>query len=126
METIDQNNELSRLLDEEQAEIHRILVAMTRAIASQSVALLTGASVLAEADAHQAIAKFALDMDCVRPSFVGSQPVGRVQDERFRGVKVHRRGRRTQRALRLRICRLRGIRCWRCGCVRAKAGRLFR
>ncbi len=87
METIEQNNELSRLLDEEQAEIHRILVAMTRAIAAQSVALLTGASVLAEADAHQAIAKFALDMDCLRPTFVGSQPVGRIQDERFRGVK---------------------------------------
>jgi DNA mismatch repair protein MutS2 len=88
METIEQNNELARLLDEEQAEIHRILVAMTRAVAAQSVALLLGAAVLAEADAHQAIAKFALDLDCVRPTFVGAdeQPA-RVQDERFRGVK---------------------------------------
>ncbi len=32
LETIEQNNELVRLLDEEQAEIHRILVAMTRAL----------------------------------------------------------------------------------------------
>ena len=39
METIEHNNELARLLDEEQAEIHRILVAMTRAIAAQSEAL---------------------------------------------------------------------------------------
>ncbi len=89
METIEQNNELSRLLDEEQAEIHRILVAMTRAIAGQSVALLLGAAVLAEADAHQAIAKFALELDCVRPTFVGvaGQHVDAIQDERFRGVK---------------------------------------
>ena len=35
METIELNNEMARLLDEEQAEVHRILVAMTRAIAAQ-------------------------------------------------------------------------------------------
>ena len=44
METIEHNNELARLLDEEQGEIHRILVAMTRAIAAQSDALLLGAN----------------------------------------------------------------------------------
>ena len=32
LETIEQNNELVRLLDEEQAEIHRILLEMTRRI----------------------------------------------------------------------------------------------
>jgi len=36
LETIEQNNELVRLLDEEQREIHRILVAMTRAIGEQA------------------------------------------------------------------------------------------
>jgi DNA mismatch repair protein MutS2 len=71
METIEHNNELSRLLDEEQAEIHRILVMMTRSIASQAEALLVGASVLAEADAHQGVAKFAVELNCVRPTFVG-------------------------------------------------------
>ncbi|HZL25024.1 MAG TPA: Smr/MutS family protein [Acidobacteriaceae bacterium] len=69
METIEHNNELVRLLDEEQAEVHRILVAMTRAIAAQSEALFLGAAILAEADAHQALAKFAQDLDCVRPLF---------------------------------------------------------
>ena len=43
METIEGNNELARLLDEEQAEIHRILVAMTRAVAQQTTALALGA-----------------------------------------------------------------------------------
>jgi DNA mismatch repair protein MutS2 len=71
METIEHNNELSRLLDEEQAEIHRILVAMTRAVATQSEPLSLGAAILAEADAHQAIARFAEDLSCVRPAFSG-------------------------------------------------------
>ncbi|QMV18853.1 endonuclease MutS2 [Granulicella sp. 5B5] len=69
METIEHNNEMARLLDEEQAEVHRILVAMTRAVAANADALLLGASILAEVDAHQAIARFALEMQCVRPAF---------------------------------------------------------
>jgi DNA mismatch repair protein MutS2 len=71
METIEHNNELTRLLDEEQGEIHRILVAMTRAVALQAEALLVGAEILAEADAHQGIARFAAEFGCVRPSFAG-------------------------------------------------------
>jgi DNA mismatch repair protein MutS2 len=69
LETIEHNNDLARLLDEEQAEIHRILVSMTRAIAEQAVALHVGASVLAQADAHQAIARFAVEFNCVQPGF---------------------------------------------------------
>jgi DNA mismatch repair protein MutS2 len=87
LETIEHNNELTRLLDEEQAEVHRILVAMTRAVAAQAEALLLGASILAAADAHQAIARFALDLHCVRPTFAGMAAPTPVQDERFRGVK---------------------------------------
>ena len=69
METIEHNNELARLLDEELGEIHRILVAMTRATAAHAGPLLIGTAVLAEADAHQAIARFATEFSCVRPSF---------------------------------------------------------
>jgi len=69
METIELNNEMARLLDEEQAEVHRILVAMTRAIAANAEPLRLSAGILAEADAHQAIAKFAQEMNCVRPVF---------------------------------------------------------
>ncbi len=87
LETIEHNNELTRLLDEEQAEVHRILVAMTRAVAAQAEALLLGASILAAADGHQAIARFADDLKCVRPTFVGMEAPAAVQDERFRGVK---------------------------------------
>ena len=69
LETIEQNNELVRLLDEEQAEIHRILVALTRAIAGSASAIHIGTCVLAEVEAHYARARFAIQLDCVQPSF---------------------------------------------------------
>ena len=83
METIEHNNELTRLLDEEQSEIHRILVAMTRSIAAQADALLLGAAILAQADAHQAIARFAAEFACVRPSFAAdpASPAGDAAEE---------------------------------------------
>jgi DNA mismatch repair protein MutS2 len=69
LETIEQNNELVRLLDEEQREIHRILVAMTRAIGEQADAILLGTTVLAEMESHFARARFANELECVRPGF---------------------------------------------------------
>ena len=47
LETIEQNNELVRLIEEEQAEIHRIFVALTRQVGSYADALDQGARVLA-------------------------------------------------------------------------------
>ena len=69
LDTIESNNELTRLLGEEQAEIHRILLAMTRAVAAASEPLALGATILAQADAHGAAARFAQELDCVRPAF---------------------------------------------------------
>ena len=65
LETIEQNNELVRLLDEEQAEIHRILLEMTRRIGEQSEAILAAREVLAELELQFAKARFAEDYDCV-------------------------------------------------------------
>ncbi len=69
LETIEQNNELVRLLDEEQAEIHRILVALTRALGDQAPALLLGCAILAEVESHAARARFAAELHCTRPIF---------------------------------------------------------
>ena len=69
LETIEQNNELQRLLDEEQREVHRLLVAFTRAIGEQADAILLGASILAEVESHFARARFANSLACVRPTF---------------------------------------------------------
>lgn len=74
LETIEQNNELVRLLDEEQSEIHRILVAMTRSLSLESSAIQTGAAILAEVEAHAARARFAAELNCVRPVFTDSIP----------------------------------------------------
>jgi DNA mismatch repair protein MutS2 len=67
LETIEQNNELVRLLEEEQAEIHRIFVALTRQVGGYAVGLVEGARVLALVDSLQARARFARDYDCVAP-----------------------------------------------------------
>jgi DNA mismatch repair protein MutS2 len=69
LETIEQNNELVRLLDEEQSEIHRILVAMTHALGENAVAIHLGACILAEVESHFARARFAISLICVRPTF---------------------------------------------------------
>ncbi len=65
LETIEQNNELVRLLDEEQAEIHRILLEMTRRIGEQAEAILASAEVLSELELQFAKARFAEDYNCV-------------------------------------------------------------
>jgi DNA mismatch repair protein MutS2 len=69
LETIEQNNELVRLFEEEQAEIHRIFVALTRQVGAQAAALVAGARVLALVDTLLARARFARDYDCVGPGF---------------------------------------------------------
>ncbi len=69
METVEANNELLRLLDEEQSEINRILVAMTRAVGQHADTLLAAADILAELDFLTARAKFAEQLDCLRPNF---------------------------------------------------------
>jgi len=68
LETIEQNNELVRLIEEEQAEIHRIFVALTRQVGAYAVGLVEGARVLALVDSLQARARFARDYDCVAPA----------------------------------------------------------
>ena len=65
LETIDQNNELVRLLEEEQAEIHRILLEMTRQIGERADAILRASDVLAELELQFAKARFADDYNCV-------------------------------------------------------------
>lgn len=69
LETIEQNNELVRLVEEEQEEIHRIFVALTSQVGNYAPALVEGARVLALVDTLQARARFARSYDCVGPAF---------------------------------------------------------
>ena len=69
LETIEQNNELVRLIEEEQAEIHRIFVALTRQVAGYAHSLVEGARVLALVDSLLARARFARNFHCVSPGF---------------------------------------------------------
>jgi len=65
LETIEQNNELVRLYDEEQAEIHRILLEMTALLREQAGALENATEVLSELELQFAKASFAEEYDCV-------------------------------------------------------------
>ncbi len=65
LETIEQNNELVRLLDDELAEIHRILLEMTARIGENAGSILAATSVLAGLELQFAKARFAEDYNCV-------------------------------------------------------------
>ena len=72
LETIEQNNELVRLFDEELAEIHRILLEMTRRIGESSDLVLKAADVLGQLELQFAKARFAEDYSCVAVKFQGA------------------------------------------------------
>ena len=65
LETIEQNNELVRLLEEEQAEIHRILLEMTSRIGAQAGQILAAVEALSELELQFAKARFGEDYNCV-------------------------------------------------------------
>lgn len=72
LETIEQNNELVRLLEEELTEIHRILVEMTQRIGAQADQILMALDVLGELELQFAKAHFAEDYNCVEAKLTGS------------------------------------------------------
>ena len=65
LETIEHNNELVRLLDEELAEVHRILLEMTARLGEQADPLEVATEVLSELELQFAKAHFAEEYDLV-------------------------------------------------------------
>jgi DNA mismatch repair protein MutS2 len=72
LETIEQNNDLVRLLEDEQAEIHRILLEITRRVGERALDIAAAQEVLTELDLQFAKAKFAEVYDCSKPKFLQS------------------------------------------------------
>jgi DNA mismatch repair protein MutS2 len=71
LETIEQNNELVRLLEEELAEIHRILLEMTQRIAERADQIGSAQNALQELELQFAKARFAEDYNCVEVKISG-------------------------------------------------------
>ncbi|MFZ0734570.1 MAG: endonuclease MutS2 [Candidatus Sulfotelmatobacter sp.] len=69
LETIEQNNELVRLFEEELGEIHRILLEMTQRIGAKAPEILAAVEALAELELQFAKARFAEDYNCVEVKF---------------------------------------------------------
>ena len=76
LETIEENNELVRLLEDEQAEITRILDHLTRRIGDRADDIRHSAEILAQLELQFAKARFAEEYNCVRPRFTrpGEEP----------------------------------------------------
>jgi DNA mismatch repair protein MutS2 len=70
LETIEQNNELVRLLEEELAEVHRILLEMTKRIGEWAAEIVAAVDILAELELQFVKARFAEEYDCVAPVLV--------------------------------------------------------
>jgi DNA mismatch repair protein MutS2 len=69
LETIEQNNELVRLLEDELEEIHRILLEMTSKIGERATEISAAMEILAELELQFAKARFAEDYGCTAPVF---------------------------------------------------------
>jgi DNA mismatch repair protein MutS2 len=67
LETIEQNNDLVRLLEEEQAEVRRILMEMTARIGAEAAAIAQATEAMAEVELQFAKAHFGIEYGCVRP-----------------------------------------------------------
>src|SRR5579884_2033958 len=91
LETIEQNNELVRLLEEENVEIHRILLEMTSRIGEQAPALETATDAIAEIELQFAKARFARDYQCVRPHVLSGQSGPSGQDREQPNTTNHLR-----------------------------------
>jgi DNA mismatch repair protein MutS2 len=76
LETIEQNNELVRLLEEEQAEIHRILLEMTRQIGEKAADIAIALEILGELELQFSKARFAEDYDACFPTFTSGKATG--------------------------------------------------
>jgi DNA mismatch repair protein MutS2 len=69
LETIDLNNELVRLTEEELREVHRILRELTERLRGYAESILSTLVTMGKLDLIFAKAKFATEFDCVRPRF---------------------------------------------------------
>ncbi len=69
LETIEQNNELIRLLEDELKEVHRILLEMTRKLGERAPDIAHATDVLGELELQFAKARFANEYNCVQAKF---------------------------------------------------------
>ncbi|MGH9664150.1 MAG: endonuclease MutS2, partial [Bryobacteraceae bacterium] len=69
LETIDLNNLLVRLMEDEAREVHRILLEMTSRIREHAAEIVCAVDVLGKLELVFGKARYALDFDCIVPRF---------------------------------------------------------
>jgi len=104
LETIEQNNELVRLLEDEQVEIHRILLEMTRRVGAQAESILLACEILGALELQFAKAGLAQDYECVTVQLCGEgRP--RVHPEPLSAAKLSNGSMASEARLRLHNAR---------------------
>jgi DNA mismatch repair protein MutS2 len=73
LETIDLNNDLVRLTEEEMREVHRILREMTARLREYAHEVRAATQALGQLDFVFAKARFAVEFDCIIPAFSGEE-----------------------------------------------------
>ncbi|MGA2905118.1 MAG: Smr/MutS family protein [Candidatus Korobacteraceae bacterium] len=81
LETIEQNNDLVRLLEDEQVEIHRILLDMTARLGERADELAHAVNVLSELELQFAKARFAEEYSCVAVKLLAEGATDQSQPE---------------------------------------------
>src|SRR5205807_2010572 len=107
LETIEQNNELVRLMEDEHAEVRRILLEMTQRIGERSAEIARALEVLSELELQFVKAKFAEDYNCVAPVLTSSEvapPLSLPGLERQHGEVWNSRARNSHGSSRVRCC----------------------
>src|SRR5580704_5057882 len=84
LETIDLNNELVRLGEEESREVFRILRELTARLRVYGEPIRAAAAIMGALDLIFAKARFAIEFDCVIPTFCPNAPGGRLHLENAR------------------------------------------
>ena len=69
LDTIELNNDLVRLREEEMREVHRILRELTQSLREHSTAIATTVKVIGELELLFAKAQYAIDFSCIIPTF---------------------------------------------------------
>ncbi len=76
--TIELNNKINSLMQDEKQEVHRILVGLTREIAEHSAALMENIRIIGELDRMHAVAMFAAEVRALRPQIVGESTLSLI------------------------------------------------
>ena len=112
LETIEQNNDLIRLLEDELEEVHRILLEMTRKLGEHAPDIAHATDVLGELELQFAKARFANEYNCVQAKFATAPLKPKEGSNWPLDASIPPTTKRSRVGHPHSYCSMRGIHCW--------------